>query len=118
MNKFWFVGHVAAAPVLSNHGDTKFTLIRNEYAGKDEGSGEARERQVSIQFTAFGPRGEAIAKHVMKGDQLSVEARLENNNFKDGEGVERFGFNFVVKDFEYGAPGQAKRRQLAERDNH
>ncbi|CAE6850767.1 Single-stranded DNA-binding protein [Paraburkholderia aspalathi] len=118
MNKLFFTGRVAAAPILTNHGETKvtkFTLIRNEYAGRDEGSGESKERQVSIQFTAFGSRGEAIAKNVLKGDQLIVEARLSNNDFTDGEGVERYGFNFVVADFEFGAPGEAKREQLAKR---
>lgn len=116
-NALHFEGRVASAPVLSNHGDTKvtkFTLIRNEYAGKDDG-GDRRERSVSIQFTAFGQRGEAIAKHAMKGDQLIVMARLSNNNFTDGDGVERYGYNFVVEDFTFGAPGEAKRAQLAAR---
>ncbi|MGF6766152.1 single-strand DNA-binding protein [Paraburkholderia sp. GAS33] len=118
MNKLFFTGRVASAPVLSTHGETKvtkFTLIRNEYAGRDEDSGDSRERVVNIQFTAFGARGEAIAKNVMKGDQLIVEARLSNNNFTDGDDIERYGFNFVVSDFEFGAPGEAKREQLAKR---
>ena len=90
MHKLFFTGRVAAAPVLSNHGDskvTKFTLISNEYTGRDEGSGEAKERQVRIRFTAFGSRGEAIAKNVLKGDQLIVEAKLSNNDFTDAERV-------------------------------
>ncbi|KAE8756752.1 single-stranded DNA-binding protein [Paraburkholderia madseniana] len=118
MNKLFFTGRVVAAPVLANHGDskvTKFTLISNEYAGRDEGSGEAKERQVKIQFTAFGSRGEAIARNVLKGDQLIVEAKLSNNDFTDGEGIERYGYNFTVDNFDFGAPGELKRAQLARR---
>jgi single-strand DNA-binding protein len=118
MNKLFFTGRVAAAPVLANRGNskvTKFTLISNEYAGRDEGSGEATERQVRIQFTAFGSRGEAIARNVLKGDQLFVEAKLSNNDFTDGEGIERYGYNFTVDNFDFGAPGELKRAQLARR---
>ena len=118
MNRLFFTGRVAAAPVLANHGDskvTKFTLISNEYADHDEGSGEAKERQVRIQFTAFGSRGEAIARNVLKGDQLIVEAKLSNNDFTDGEGIERYGYNFTVDNFDFGAPGELKRAQLARR---
>lgn len=118
MNKLVFVGRVASAPTLRQQGDVTvvtFTLIRNEYAGHDEGKDEAKERKVAVQFTAFGKRGEAISRHVRTGDQLIVEARLENNNYTDGQGVERYGFNFVAQDFEFGAPGEASRRELESR---
>jgi hypothetical protein len=40
--------------------------------------------------------------------------RVENHNYeKDGQEV--YGFNFVVQEFEFGAPGSKKREQLAER---
>lgn len=112
MQKNVFVGNLAKAVVVSGNGDravARFTLISNEYAGKDKETGEARERSVSIQFTAF--RAKAIAKNAMKGDQLIVDYRIENNNFqKDGEDV--YGYNFVVEDFTFGAPGKEKREQF------
>jgi single-strand DNA-binding protein len=109
-----FVGRVAAAPTSQGTGDkrvTKFTLIKNEYAGKDAQSGEAKERVVSIQFTAFRGKAEAIANHVNKGDQLIVSFRIENNRYeKDGEEI--FGYNFIVDDFEFGAPGSLSRAKF------
>lgn len=114
MQKNIFVGNLAKSVVVSGNGDravARFTLISNEYAGKDKETGEARERSVSIQFTAFRAKAEAIAKNAMKGDQLIVDYRIENNNFqKDGEDV--YGFNFVVEDFTFGAPGKEKREQF------
>ena len=117
MNKLIFAGRAAASPELHTYGDTKvarFRLIRNEYAGKDE-SGERKERQVSIPFSAFDALAETIAKTVMTGDQLIVEATLRNNNFTDGDGKERYDYNFEVVSFDYGAPGAEKRKKLAER---
>lgn len=104
-----FLGRVAAAPTTQGNDDkavTKFVLMRNEYAGKDR-----EERTVAIQFTAFRNKAEAIAKHVNKGDQLFVTFRIENNNYqKDGEDV--FGFNFIVEDFEFCAPGAISREKF------
>lgn len=114
MNKGFFTGRVARAPVLRGGAKTPvcfFTLIRNEFAGRDEG-GEARERQVAIPFTIFGVRAEALAKHAFEGDQLIVEYHLQNNNQGEGDDKE-YGYSFVVEDFDFGAPGKAKREQLA-----
>lgn len=115
MNLFVFTGRLAAAPELIQTGKTpvtRFRLIRNEYAGKDE-QGERRERQVTVQFAAFGGVAEMLANHAFTGDQLIVTASISNNNYTDGDGVERYGFNFEVGQVEFGAPGPEKRRRLA-----
>lgn len=120
MNKLIFAGRVAAAPELKRTGTTsvvKFRLLRNEYAGKDD-AGQSIERQVAVPFTTFGKRAEAISEHVLKGDQLIVEASLENNRYMDSQGIEHFDYNFIVSEFEFGAPGEEKRRQLEARKQH
>lgn len=117
MNHFHFTGRMAKAVTLSGQGDravAKFTLIRNQYAGKDEG-GEALEKAVAVQFTAFRKKAEAIAKNFFKGDQMVVVARVENNNYTDKDGVDKYDFSFVVDDFDFGAPGEEKRAELAAR---
>lgn len=117
-NVLIFDGRVAQAPTLTRpNGNAvcKFTLIRNEYAGTDNDGNVRDERTVSIQFSAFNKRAEAIAKNVMEGDQLIVTARIANNNYQK-EGQDVYGFNFVVEDFDFGAPGPRKRAQLAERN--
>lgn len=113
MNTLIYTGRLASAPEARQHGDTtvaKLTLIRNEYAGKD-GKGQARERVVSVQFTAFNGVAEALAKHARKGDQLIVDAGLENNNYEKDD-VKHYGYNFVIRSFEFGAPGPEKRAEL------
>ncbi len=110
-----FVGNVAKAPTLTGSGDravVKFTLISNEYAGRDAQSGEARERQVALPFTAFRGKAEAIARHAAKGDQLIVTYRIENNEYEKTGGETVYGYNFLVDEFQFGAPGKAKREQF------
>lgn len=109
-----FVGRVAAAPEFSRHGDTKvtnFTLIDNVYAGKDDND-EAKTRILSIRFAAFGAKADAIRDHVAQGDQLIVFYTIRNSNFTDGAGVERYGYEFIMDSFRFGAPGSVKRAEL------
>lgn len=117
-NVIHFNGRAASAPVLTHPNSNsicKITLIRNEYAGTTENGEQRPERVVAIQFTAFGKRADAIAQHVSEGDQIFITARIDNNNYKKDDGTEVFGFNFIVEDFEFGAPGPKKREQLAKR---
>ena len=118
MQNATFTGRLAKAPTLTGNGDkvfAKFTLISNEYVGRDERD-QAKTKAVSIQFTAFRGRAETIARNCMKGDQLIVVYSIENNNYDDGAGNTVYGYNFIVEDFEFGAPGAEKREQLAHRD--
>lgn len=113
-NLLVFTGRVARAPVLTRPNATsvcKFTLMRNEYAGKEEGGQVREDRVVAIPFTFFGSRAEAIAENVMEGDQLIVQARVQNNNHESG-GEMKYEYNFIGDDFEFGAPGKQKRAQL------
>jgi len=112
MNNGFFTGRVAKEPIFRDAGKSPvcyFTLIRNEYAGADRD-----ERKVAIPFTAFGAKAEALSKHAMVGDQLQIAYRLANNDREVAAGVE-YGFSFIVEEFEFGAPGEKKREQLAQR---
>jgi single-strand DNA-binding protein len=111
------VGNLAKDPELSVKGDTSYTrfcLVGNDYAGRDE-QGNAREIVTSLWFVAFESLGEAIAKNACKGDQLILEAQIRSNNWTDKEGERQYDHSFVVQNFRFGAPGKAKREQLASR---
>lgn len=120
MNNFNYVGRLAAAPTLQRHGETAVTrlrLLRNEYAGKDKNTNENLERTVGINFTAFGRKAEAISEHCREGDQLIVSGRIEDNSFEK-DGTTHYTYNFIIDDFEFGAPGSAKREQLERQRNN
>jgi single-strand DNA-binding protein len=119
MNSFTVtaVGNLARNPELAAKGDTTYTrlcLVGNDYAGKDE-HGEPRETTTSLWFVAFESLGEAIAKNARKGDQLILQAQVRSNTWTDTEGEKQYDHSFVVQSFRFGAPGKAKREELAAR---
>jgi single-strand DNA-binding protein len=119
MNSFTVtaVGNLAKDPELAVKGDTTYTrlcLVGNDYAGKDE-RGNVREAVSTVWFVAFESLGEAIAKHARKGDQLILQAQIRSNNWIDKEGEKQYDHSFVVQNFRFGAPGRAKREELASR---
>jgi len=116
MNSFQLtaIGNLAKNPELISKGDisyTRFCLIGNDYAGKDE-DGSAREMVTSVWFVAFGALGEAIAGNARKGDQLILDARIRSNNWTDQQGEKQYDYSFIVDGFRFGAPGKAKRDEL------
>jgi single-strand DNA-binding protein len=119
MNSFTLtaVGNLARNPEHVAKGEmtyTRFCLVGNDYAGKDE-EGASREVVTSLWFVAFGPLGEAIARHSRKGDQLFVEARVRADNWTDKQGEKQYDHAFVVQGFRWGAPGKTKREELGGR---
>ncbi|HEY0747326.1 MAG TPA: single-stranded DNA-binding protein [Steroidobacteraceae bacterium] len=119
MNSFTVtaVGNLAKDPELAMKGNkthTRICLVGNDYAGKDE-DGNAREVVTSVYFVAFESLGEAIAKNARVGDQLVVQAQMRSNNWTDKDGEKRYEYSFVIQNFRFGAPGKAKREELAAR---
>jgi single-strand DNA-binding protein len=113
------VGNLTKNPELTAKGDTTYTrfcLVGNDYAGKDE-EGNSREVATSLWFVAFDKLGEAIAKNARKGDQLILQAQIRSNNWTDEDGEKRYDYSFVVQNFRFGAPGKAKREELARRED-
>jgi len=111
------VGNLAKDPELAFKGDSKYTricLVGNDYAGKDE-QGNAREAVTSLWFVAFENLGEAIAKNARKGDQLILQAQIRANNWTDKDGEKQYDHSYVIQTFRFGAPGKAKREELARR---
>ena len=111
------VGNLAKDPEVAVKGDTTHAhicLVGNDYAGKDS-DGNAREAVTSLYFVAFDGLGETIAKNTRKGDQLIVQAQVRANNWIDKNGEKRYDHTFVIQSFRFGAPGRAKREELAAR---
>jgi single-strand DNA-binding protein len=112
------VGNLAKDPELAVKGDTTYTrfrLVGNDYAGKDE-HGNSREAVTGLWFVAFEGLGETIAKNVRKGDQLILQAQVRSDNWIDKDGEKQYDHSFVVQGFRFGAPGKLKREELARRE--
>jgi single-strand DNA-binding protein len=108
MNSFHLtaIGRLADDPKSGKHGDVRFALIGEDYAGK------YRDPVItSVYFVAFNGIGQSLFEHARKGDQLIIEAQMRANNYtKQGKTV--YDYSFVVLSFKFGAPGKAKRQAL------
>jgi single-strand DNA-binding protein len=65
---------------------------------------------------AFESLGDAIAKNARKGDQLILQAQIRANNWTDKDGEKQYDYSYVIQNFRFGAPGRAKREELARRN--
>ncbi len=104
------VGRLAKQPELKHKGETAYcniTLIGNDYAGQG-----AKPTVTTLFIVAFGKYAEALAEHTRKGDQLIVNAHIEDNSFQQGDKT-RYGVEYILDSFCWGAPGPEKRRELA-----
>lgn len=114
-NNAFFTGRLAEDPEIKQTANSqvcRIRLIRNEYAGRSE-DGASKERVVTLPITAWGHDAERLAKHARKGDQIGAHYRVENNVYTGGDGQPRYDYNFVLIDFEFGAPGPTKRAEMA-----
>ena len=117
MNSFALiaVGNLAKDPELMVKGETAYTricLVGNDFAGRNE-DGISREAAISLWLVAFEGLGETIARNARKGDQLIVEAQIRANNWADQDRERQYDHSYVVQGFRFGAPGKAKRVELA-----
>jgi single-strand DNA-binding protein len=114
MNSFTLtaIGQLAADPETGGEGErrfTKFALIGNDYNGPGK-----EQIATTVFFVAFSGIGEAIAKNCRKGDQLIIEAQMRSSNWVDNQDRRHYDYSYVCQGFRFGAPGKAKRAELAE----
>jgi len=114
MNSFTLraIGNLASDPKSLKTGTgepyVKFALIGNDYQGKDK-----PEAVTQIFFVAFGTEAKKLA-NCRKGDQLFLEAQLLANNYDDRDSGEKvYGYSYIVRAVEWGAPGKITRERLA-----
>ncbi|MDR2523956.1 MAG: single-stranded DNA-binding protein [Candidatus Nomurabacteria bacterium] len=103
-NKVILMGNLTADPETrttpNGQSVTSFSLAVNRtWNDKD---GQRQEETSFINCTAWGPRGETIAKYVGKGRQLLVSGRLQQRSWDDKDtGKKRSAIDVVVEEFSF-----------------
>lgn len=79
------------------------------------GSGQDRKDvPTAIQWTLWGKLAESAAQYLAKGSHVNIVGHLANNNYKDRDGQDVYGFNFVVEEIDYlDTKEQAEARRAA-----
>ena len=92
MNHVALVGYVGADPAVNEgrngHEITTFSLaITERFKNKD---GSMIERTDWHKIVCFGYTAKYVADYIRKGDLVSVEGKLKNNNYTDKNGTKHF----------------------------
>ncbi len=101
MNKVILMGNLGADPELRMGSGTQIMKLRlatrETFPGKD---GQRQERTDWHQVVMFGPRAEALAKHLSKGQGLLIEGSLRTRSYeKDGE--KRYSTEVIANNIEW-----------------
>ena len=108
-NRVILLGNLTADPETrttpSGQSVTTFSLaITRQWNDRD---GQRQESTDFINCTAWGPRGETIAKYVQKGRQLLVGGRLQQRTWQDKDtGKNRSAIDVVVEEFSFISDGR------------
>ncbi len=108
-NKVILLGNLTADPETrstpSGQSVTSFSLAVNRTW--NDANGQRQEETSFINCTAWGQRGETIAKYVGKGRQLLVSGRLQQRSWDDKEtGKKRSSIDVVVEEFSFVSDGR------------
>ena len=92
MNHVALVGYVGADPTVNagrnGHEITTFSLaITEKFKNKD---GSMIERTDWHKIVCFGYTAKYVSDFIRKGDLVSVEGKLKNNNYTDKNGTKHF----------------------------
>lgn len=104
-NKAIIAGHLTANPDLRYTPKGKaccnFTVAATRRYTDTEG--EKKEQTLFIDCAAWGPHGEHIKKHKVKGDNILVEGFLQADQWEDKTtGDKRHKIKLVVEKVEFG----------------
>jgi single-strand DNA-binding protein len=86
----------------------KFNIATSE-RWKDK-NGEAQERTDWHSCQMWGKRGEALAKHIVKGTKLLVTGSIRNSSYDDRDGNKRYRTDITVDDVEFCGGGKGGNR--------
>ena len=108
-NKVILLGNLTADPeqrtTTSGQSVTSFSLAVNRTW--NDANGQRQEETSFINCTAWGQRGETIAKYVGKGRQLLVSGRLQQRSWDDKEtGKKRSTIDVIVEEFSFVSDGR------------
>jgi single-strand DNA-binding protein len=103
-NKVILLGNLTADPETrttpSGQSVTSFSIAVNRTWNDSQGN--RQESTSFINCTAWGARGETIAKYLGRGRQVLVSGRLEQRSWEDKEtGKKRSAIDVIVEEFSF-----------------
>lgn len=102
LNSVHLIGHLTRDPETKAVGETSVTNfgIATNHKWKSK-TGEQKEEVYFGECQAWGPRGEAIARFVKKGDAISVQGRLRLEQWDGKDGTKQSRTRIEVENFQF-----------------
>lgn len=102
MNRIILLGRLVRDPSLK-YTDDQRAICKFCIAVDKPYKAERAEDEPTADFipcTAFGSRGEAIAKYFKQGDRIALQGRLNTGSYMKND-EKRYSFNINVENFEF-----------------
>lgn len=100
VNKVILVGNLGQAPeirYMPNGGAVaNLTLATSEH-WRDKATGEQREKTEWHRVVVFGKLAEIAGEYLTKGAKVYIEGQLQTRKWQDGQGIDRYTTEIVVK---------------------
>jgi single-strand DNA-binding protein len=111
INTITLSGNIGTQPELkSTRSGT--SLLKFRMAGRS-GYGD-NEQPCWVSVTTFGKRAEGLAKHLNKGDAITVNGELVVRDYKDRDGNDRTGVEILMAGLVFNGGGKSNQTERRE----
>lgn len=118
LNKVQLIGNLGADPELryTNSDQAVLTMRLAVSESWKDRDGQRKERVEWCTVVMWGKRGEALSRHLTKGQQVYVEGRLQTRKWQDKDGHDRWTTEIVASELLFlgGGRGGGQRGQHRE----
>lgn len=99
-NRIQLIGNLGSDPEISNFDSGKkkasFTIATNDYYKTPDG--EKIQDTQWHQVIAWNKQADLIESYVKKGQEIALDGKLINRNYKDKEGVTRYVTEIILNE--------------------
>jgi len=128
LNNIQIIGNLGGAPQVTFSKDSSSQIVNFSVAVNERWrnrDGDPQERLTWLRVVAFNGIGQVCAEHLVKGDAVYIEGRLQVREYEDKNGAERTSVEVVASKVRFlgrgvsnaSAPGQPSTRGTSPTDS-
>ena len=113
MNKVILAGNLTKEPELRRTQNGKARVTTGIAVNRRYSQNETD----FFNVVAWEKTAEFISKYFKKGSRIILEGRLQNNNYKDSNGVMHYSVDVIVENVEFGGGKNAEKSETTNRND-